>query len=354
MVKVKGKALQALQALGDRMLYALARRPLRDAEVRRRGFRVTNPEHRQQLEAIGCAFLQGYNLALRHRRLSTLRAELLAHPRSLRPFAFEGAAMGFGVRASLRWGARYEQFERFIEQLGSEYLYLYYVGLGWWLHVRFRRDFSGLWRCIRHLDPCYRPLCLDGYGFKLGFFHHGKQPRLLGRTLEAARACVPDTGGEDFGPFVVQGWGRSLWFLYRDDSEGRVRAIADLPPALQGEAWAGWGLAAAFTQIEHPLRTIRLLPEVPPVHRGDVLLGMTFAWTAWARCDPDLFQKALRTLPPVYRGAVEGAVIACRQALERIRRESPPHPYVKWRRYTQRAAETIWSKAERAASPSTL
>jgi hypothetical protein len=326
----------------DRLLHAAARRPLSDADAQRRGFHLRVPEHRQQMEAIGRAFLSGYNASLLHRDPQALRSELREHPRPLRPFAFEGAAMGFGLRASLRLGTRYEDFEKFIGQLGSEYLYLYYVGLGWWLQMRYQTDLAALWKRIEHLDPRYRPLCLDGYGFKLGFFHYLKRSEILTQALAADPTLAP---------FIVQGWGRSLRFLYRDDGEGLHRAIETLAQPWRGEAWAGWGLAVAFTQIEDPAAAIASLNQAPAQYLDHVLLGMTFAWTARERCDALLFEGALQRLPLSESEAIKQSTALCQRSLQRAERDAPDSPYATWRDYTRAEVPALWQPLVEAALP---
>jgi hypothetical protein len=320
----------------DRLFYLAARRPLKDAEIYRRGFKITVPEHRQKLEAIGQTFLGGYNLSLLYRDPAVLRTRLIEYPRSLRPFAFEGAAMGFGLRASLRLGYHHEDFETFTNHLGPEYLYLHYVGLGWWLQIRYGLSLPRLWKCIEHLDPRYRPLCLDGYGFKLGFFHYLNCPGILQKALAQS---------QELAPFIVHGFGRSLRFLYRDDWQGMLNAIEGLGPQWEDDAWQGWGLAAAFTEIDNPASSINSLLQVPPGERAHVLLGMTFAWTAWERCDRELLATQLQSLSYTYKTAIEWSIQECHEALKQAEQENPDAPYLLWRRCTREAVVPLWQTA---------
>jgi len=85
------------------------------------------------------------------------------------------------------------------------FLYLYYVGLGFWYGIRHPRDPALLERLHPHLDPMYLPLCYDGFGFKVGFFDHVRNPE--------ARRRLDRCPGEYLSA-AHQGFGRSLFFVY--------------------------------------------------------------------------------------------------------------------------------------------
>jgi hypothetical protein len=305
-----------------------------EADVIRRGFHVTDPAHRDEIEHIGVTFLAGYNAALREASAERLRRILEDRPPYDRPFAHEGAAMGFGVRAALHAGWCYNDFERrFIPALGDNYLYLYYVGLGWWFRLRYQHQPWAVMGAIARYDPRYRYLCLDGYGFMVGFYG--------GARLERARALsrLPGYGVHA----AMQGYGRSLWFLYRDDPDGRAAAIAAFPQPFQGDLWAGWGLAAAFTQIAQPAEVFRLAEHVPVAYRPDYYQGAVFGWVARRRADPDAFARWCAGLDEAQRTGISSACDACDVALMEAVAQSTSEDtiYAAWRIGTRTRAQLL-------------
>jgi hypothetical protein len=68
-----------------------------EASFSRRGFFNGDRWVRQRLEEIGCAFIDGYNKALRINEPQQLASSLKIVELALCGFAFEGAAMGLGL-----------------------------------------------------------------------------------------------------------------------------------------------------------------------------------------------------------------------------------------------------------------
>jgi hypothetical protein len=107
-----------------------------DATVR--GFHLRDPWKVDRVRAIVRAFLGGYNAMVMADRPADVYRAVDAMERFYRPFALEGAAMGFGPWA---WAAGRDlaDFEPEWVRLALHTIYQDYVGLGWWLGMRWRR-----------------------------------------------------------------------------------------------------------------------------------------------------------------------------------------------------------------------
>lgn len=195
-----------------------------------RGFDVDSPAKAARLQAVGQAFITGYNATL-ETPLALVPERLTVVADADRGFAFEGAAMAMAILDTFTPQAR--RLSRFVADGGAAHTYMVHVGAGWALarlHRRVRRP-------LRRLDPVLGWLAVDGYGFHEGYFHpdrtitRQRRPRHI--SGYAARA-------------FDQGLGRSLWFA-RGADVGRVAAtIASFPAPRRNDLWAGIGLAAAY------------------------------------------------------------------------------------------------------------
>lgn len=133
------------------------------------------------------AFLSGSNWALKPVLvMPKLRARLENRFEPFyKGFAYEGAGMGLGVKSALFLsGGR--RFEAYIHQLSPGYLYQYYVGLGWYLTIRYGFRYRAYKRWIKQLDPRYAPIVFDGAGFMTALFHYKKINRLF-RNFDISR-----------------------------------------------------------------------------------------------------------------------------------------------------------------------
>jgi len=305
-----------------------------EASVARRRFHVYEPEHITEVEGIGTAFLTGFNAMVRHQRLADVRHVCESLSAYRRPFAYEGAAMGFGLRSWLRCGWRLEEFERFIEQLNPRYRYLYFVGLGWWVHQRYQKKPTQADRLIRTLNPYYRYLCHDGFGFKTGFYEYPRDPSVISRFQ----------GFSGYGSHACfQGFGRSLWFVYRDAHEKLFARINSIEPLYRGDCYAGLGLAIAFTQVENLTYAFDFLQNIEAPYRDEFLLGLVFALAARQMNDEDYFGEQIAKLERHLQTFVNQSLRGCDESFaEAVELGEGDSVYERWRRQTRERAAEIW------------
>lgn len=95
-----------------------------------RGFHEKNPESRELLETVGLSFVSGFGYAAECRVVSEAVERLERIPERFRGFAYEGAAMAFGVRDALPLG-RHDQGRSFLAGGGAPHSYMLHVGAGW-------------------------------------------------------------------------------------------------------------------------------------------------------------------------------------------------------------------------------
>jgi hypothetical protein len=255
----------AVATLGPRLGYrALRKDP--HVPIERFGFHVTDPASRRRVAGIVEAFFGGYNAALSGAGAETVRARCLALPEILHPFAFEGSGMGRGARALLDWRLRPGAFGAWTESVHGGWRFLYDIGLGIWT------AFVGPWqtrRVARTLGASpLAGLLWDGVGFQCGFFH-----RVRDAAAHARLGHVPAAER----PHALRGFGRSLWFVFRDDPAGLLQAIAALPAADRPAAVTGVGLAVAFTGIDDGAAVLATLAGMPPAWQRDLERGLRLA-----------------------------------------------------------------------------
>ena len=197
-----------------------------------RGFPGVGRPAQEHLEAVACAFVDGYSAALEEAQIAPLAERLEGHSPELRGLAYEGAAMALALQGFLApW--RFNRLQRLLEGPGAPHAYLVHVGVGWAL-ARFPVP-PGL--ALARLDPLLGWLAWDGFGFHQGFFHH--------REALAGRAKPRRVRGYARRVFD-QGLGRSLWFIFGANVADIAVAIDRLAPARHGDLWSGVGLACAY------------------------------------------------------------------------------------------------------------
>jgi enediyne biosynthesis protein E3 len=205
-----------------------------EVEFSRRGFACQDPEIRKRLENVGRVFLQGYDVAMRHKNQDALAARLEQIALEHRGFAYEGAAMAITLRERIAF--RGNALERFAAGPGRDHIYMLHVGAGW-AYARLPWLRSRIERAIRNLHPVFRWLVIDGYGFHQGYFHWNQVSLLNGSiarlSVHARRA-------------FYQGLGRSLWFSNGAQIRAIAAAIARFPALYHEDAWSGVGLACGY------------------------------------------------------------------------------------------------------------
>jgi len=289
------------------LLLPLLRRD--DGEIAKRaaGFRIDDAAGRALVSDLGSAFLRGFNAMLELPGLRDVTEEGARVPVHFRPFYFEGAAMGYLPRGYYTRRFTAEQAERDLLGLDGAFLYLYYVGLGFWYGMRYPRRPDRLEGLARHLDPLYFPLCYDGFGFKVGFFDfptRSSAMRVLERCPESRR------------PYIHQGFGRSLFFVYMNDPVGFASVKSALPDERRWDLEFGRSLAQGFTGIDRP----RVLAEYLSTAADEVELsarlpGLTWALAARRMNDPEYFAECLGKADAPDRMLLEQLTDLCETAL---------------------------------------
>jgi hypothetical protein len=202
-----------------------------EASFSRRRFPGAGSPAQEHLEAVGRAFVHGYNLGLETTGAAALGRRLDVVDPERRGFAYEGAAMALGLLDALLPPRR--RWSRFLQGAGAPHVYMVHVGVGWaWARLPGAPE-----RRLARLDGLLGWLAVDGYGFHEGYFHWPRTVAAHGRPrgLSPAAAAVFD-----------QGLGRSLWFVEGADVERIARTVASFPEARRGDLWSGVGLAAAY------------------------------------------------------------------------------------------------------------
>jgi enediyne biosynthesis protein E3 len=215
-----------------RLARALLAIPLAEVRVDRRGFRVTRPDVRERLEAIGEAFVSGYHAALETPGLVVLERALAGIDNERRGFAYEGAAMALAViDAMARWRA--PRWREFLDGPGEPHAYMVHVGAGWAM----ARVGPLARRVEQTMDPLLRPLAYDGFGFHEAYFHaerysNGQRPPA---ALEGDQRHAFD-----------QGLGRGFWFVESADPARVAQRIETFADERRDDLWSGVGLACAY------------------------------------------------------------------------------------------------------------
>jgi hypothetical protein len=252
---------------------ALRRRILaphvRETTLAVRGFHRKDGRTAARLETVGATFLTGFGRAAEVGRPEALGATLEEIEPEYRGFAYEGAAMAFGVLDALLSGRRTAGY---LAGPGAPHLYMAYVGMGWALARTPRPRRAAATRAAT--DPLLRWLVLDGYGFHQAYFH-------TGRTVNAARR--PDAGRHPYaGHAVDQGIGRALWFVGGADPEVVAGLVTGFPAERHEDLWSGIGLAAAYAGGADE-DELRLLLDRAGQHTAYVGQGCAFAAQARRR-----------------------------------------------------------------------
>lgn len=278
--------------------------------------------HVRRLPEIVSAFLTGYNAMIACDHLRMVPDRLSHLPPFLRGFAFEGTGMGFGARTLLGLSHPTE-FGAMMESVGTGHLYQYFVGLGWWLELRYGLDTRRWAPWLAQLPALYSPICFDGAGFRLGIFRPTERP-----DRHPAYADLSAEGRAG----LYQGYGRAHWFRSHGQIERLQQTAATVPELYREEFLSGVALAAAYSRLDDPTIALQLPAAFDKRDRLALWQGIAFGWEARQLQDEGLFAallaphpKALR-IAPLLRDAVHTArTEASRMAL----------PYSTWLRATR-------------------
>ncbi len=284
-------------------------------------FPVADAFSGRRVRDIVTSFLIGYNAFASAGDTDSSLASLMRLAPYFRPFAYEGAAMGFGPWA-LRHRRPLASFEAVFGRLSPATVYQNYVGLGWWL-ARRRGLGRSTTRLVAGLDPRYQLLVYEGIGFSAGFRSGGRS-----RALRRLRSF-----GEPAEHVAHQGFGRSLWFVHMGNLEAAIAAAGALPERFCGDAISGLGLGCAYSWFDRVGEFWEIAAVTSPEQRPDFLQGASFGWEARKRADQELFASRMQTLPAGRRTLIEQAVDTVHRASHELDPTNPSF-YQSWRRRT--------------------
>lgn len=186
-----------------------------------------------------------------------------------------------------------ERWEAVLEKKEDPFVFLRYVGLGFWLGFQYPRLASRMDTLASSLRGSrYRHLVHDGYGFKVGFFDlHGQEPARGSESLESLRNLPGFARASAFN-----GLGRSVWFFTMDAPEEGFALARSMDP--DGESVvSGMGLASAFTFVDDLSRPYRVAQSLEGGERRHFLKGIRIALYVRAMTDHQYLQKCLERLP---------------------------------------------------------
>jgi len=279
---------------------------------------VRDPSDVARINSIFSSFAGGFNAMLTRPTWRGWQAFCESQPPQTRPFAEEGAAMGYTLRRLFLYSP--EAFERDIVKPRPEFRYLYYVGLGFWSGMRnhVARKVEAL---TARLDPMHRFLCFDGYGFKVAFFDHPKDESAL-RRLDAFDGYARNA--------AYQGVGRAFWFRFADDP-ARFVEQARLLGDNAADVAAGAGLATVFVNPDRIEYAQAWASKMPPEWQSHFHLGMCFALKARLINDLDAFEANVARLPRATQDAVWASIRECDRVELLVRSEGRADGYCEWR-----------------------
>lgn len=321
-----------------RRLLAIDRR---EASFSRRGFPRTSAHKVARLEAIGSAFVRGYEIALQEPGVDSLGRRLDALPRELTGFAYEGAAMALALLDRLVLaGPSRSALLRLLDGPGDRHAYMVHIGAGWaW--ARLGRLAGRIQARLRPLDPVLRWLTLDGYGFHQAYFHPHE-------TVDAQRVPRAVTGYARRG--FDLGIGRALWFVCGADPEGVADRIHAFPAPRRSELWAGAGLACSYAGAVTPDEIARLATRAGP-HRPSLAQGAAFAAKARLRAGNPAAHTS-RAVEILCATSAELAAKQCDLELSALgaspRSDGPVPDFERWRRSVRRSFARAFAAAEGA------
>lgn len=311
-----------------RLLFAPFRIPTAKMTVAKLELQVSDPRDVARINGVLANFAAGFNRMITARSEVDWRNYLDSLPDIFKPFAHEGAAMGYELRRVFgllrlppRIGFEAARFERDIVRAEPGMRYLYYVGVGFWAGMM-NESAAKVQRRAERLDPLHRYLLFDGYGFKVAFFDYPSDPAAL-------KGLHQFTGYARRAAF--QGAGRALYFRHMDSPETLIERVQDLGEYAV-DAASGLGLASVFVNPDRLDKSQNLGRRLPAAWQPDFHLGMCFALKARIINDPSLFDQFTEKLTPDVRNAVLSAIRECDRVELHIRSESTTDGYREWRK----------------------
>ncbi|MEO9599223.1 DUF1702 family protein [Parasphingorhabdus sp.] len=234
----------------------------RRVEFRVRGFDLAEKSREERLEAIGKAFLRGYNLTLSARSFAEFVAAMDEESLLLRGFFIEGGAMGCALVDSLPF--RKPMLPRYLALFAGQYPILVHAGVGLTISKLSWRE-KGI---LAELDPLYRWLAYDGLGYHNMYFEPEK-------TLTGPKRILKGYASQAYD----QGAGRGIWFISGADVDKAAATIASMASERRPDLWAGVGLALCYAGPSGPQEFLAA-KELAGGYAADMAMGVAMACTA--------------------------------------------------------------------------
>ncbi|WP_338247646.1 DUF1702 family protein [Dictyobacter halimunensis] len=213
-------------------------------------------------EPVARTLVDSFKMTLDDDRFDVLVPRLDAVEVELRGIAYEGVGMGLMLLDSL--GPWKKRFQAFVHGPGASYICLLYIGAG----LVMPRIPQPPERILAHMDPFFRWMAMDGYGFYEGFFSGP-------RTVE--QQFVPERVSGYARHAFDHGLGRSLWFSTGANVERITTAIAAFPADRQADLWGGVGLACAYAAGVVDRKAIEDLRQAADTYRPQLAVGAAIA-----------------------------------------------------------------------------
>lgn len=252
-------------------------------------FTYSHPIYAERFPIILRSFLSGSNAALSFILCMNRLRKYLENtfPSYYKGFAYEGVGMGFGIRASLSINNG-KTFEKYITKLSPLHKYQYYVGLGWWLLIRYGYKEDQYDRWLRRLNPKYSLIALDGVGFRTGLFSDKNQNNSFSKfhhfKTKYQRVCF-------------QGFGRSIWFQSEFRFEDSLKKLEHVPVEYKEDTLSGLGLAVAYSFIDQLETSFSIYKSIPNSYKPSFAQGMAFGLEARRLQDPSYWERTISALP---------------------------------------------------------
>ncbi len=243
---------------------------LNEATFKKRGFIEVDINMRIHLETAGKKFVAGYNTSLDETDPAKLVPTLNEHEIEYQGFVFEGAAMGLALLDLITpWNRG--RLKDFLKIAGNKHIYMIHVGAGWAL-ARLKKRIPAL---EKSLNPVFKWLAIDGYGFHQGYFNsikfinnHEIQSGFCGYSLKA----------------FDQGLGRSIWFVNGAEIDRVIKTVNSFEKSRQSDLWSGIGLACTYAGKIEEDELLKLKQSAGPF-APDLAQGSSFAVKARIAAD---------------------------------------------------------------------
>ncbi len=273
----------------------------------------------ERIDGVLSSFSEGFNRMIARPSARAWSDYCDGLPVFFRPFAQEGAAMGYVLRRLGRYSAK--DFEARIVRPRPEFRYLYYIGLGFWAGMR-NYSPSQLTDLVEGLDPLHGYLVYDGYGFKHAFFDYRKQGESGLKPLERLTGYARNV--------AYQGVGRAMYFLFSGNVEMLIERVDSLREHA-ADAAGGLGLASVFLNPDRLGVAQELGRRLPSAWRDSFHLGMCFGLKARSINDVDEFAGNMRRAEPATRDAALASIRECDRVELQVRADRGAESYRDWR-----------------------